>query len=68
MHAKLQTTVLNPVPVQVILVRDAESKSKVAARVGKKAMVLTVVEAKGLEFQVSLKWRLELLHCKCGQT
>lgn len=54
--------------MQVILVRDAESKSKVAARVGKKAMVLTVVEAKGLEFQVSLKWRLELLHCKCGQT
>lgn len=41
-------------PKQVILVRDADSKSKVKARVGQKAMVLTVVEAKGLEFRVGV--------------
>ncbi|KAL4575598.1 hypothetical protein LXL04_022446 [Taraxacum kok-saghyz] len=36
---------------QVILVRDDSAKSKICEYVGKQALVLTIVECKGLEFQ-----------------
>lgn len=37
---------------QVILVRDDDTKKQVVNLVGKQALVLTIVECKGLEFQV----------------
>jgi hypothetical protein len=37
---------------QVILVRDDDMKKQVVNVVGKQALVLTIVECKGLEFQV----------------
>ncbi|RAL48322.1 hypothetical protein DM860_005746 [Cuscuta australis] len=36
---------------QVILVRDESAKEEVSALVGKQALILTIVECKGLEFQ-----------------
>jgi ATP-dependent exoDNAse (exonuclease V) beta subunit len=38
---------------QVILVRDDATKKQIVNLVGKQALVLTIVECKGLEFQVS---------------
>lgn len=38
---------------QVVLVRDESLKEKVIGIVGKNALVLTIIESKGLEFQVS---------------
>lgn len=37
---------------QVILVRDEHTKAEICEDVGKQALVLTIVECKGLEFQV----------------
>ena len=37
---------------QVILVRDDATKKQIVNLVGKQALVLTIVECKGLEFQV----------------
>ncbi|MCL7028346.1 hypothetical protein MKW94_019846 [Papaver nudicaule] len=37
---------------QVILVRDDSARKKIAEYIGKQALVLTIAECKGLEFQV----------------
>jgi hypothetical protein len=37
---------------QVILVRDDQARKEITNYVGKQALVLTIVECKGLEFQV----------------
>nr|XP_016447626.1 PREDICTED: TPR and ankyrin repeat-containing protein 1-like [Nicotiana tabacum] len=39
---------------QVILVRDESAKKEIFGLIGQKALVLTIVECKGLEFQASL--------------
>ncbi|MQM02501.1 hypothetical protein Taro_035269 [Colocasia esculenta] len=36
---------------QVVLVRDESSKKEISSHVGKQALVLTIIECKGLEFQ-----------------
>lgn len=41
---------------QVILVRDEGAKARLRARIGQQALVLTVLEAKGLEFEVRTGW------------
>lgn len=40
---------------QVILVRDTETKEQIFSLVGKQALVLTILECKGLEFQVTIR-------------
>ncbi|XP_019231239.1 PREDICTED: uncharacterized protein LOC109212082 [Nicotiana attenuata] len=39
---------------QVILVRDESAKKEISGLIGQKALVLTIVECKGLEFEASL--------------
>lgn len=43
---------------QVILVRDDNARNEIAALVGKQALLLTILECKGLEFQVMKKFNL----------
>lgn len=41
---------------QAILVRDEGAKERLQAQIGQSALVLTALEAKGLEFQVGSGW------------
>lgn len=41
---------------QVILVRDTVTKEQVFYQIGKQALVLTILECKGLEFEVIIYW------------
>lgn len=43
---------------QVILVRDDNARNEIAGLVGKQALLLTILECKGLEFQVMKKFNL----------
>ena len=46
---------------QVILVRDDHARQDISVNVGKQALVLTIVECKGLEFQVSICFLINVL-------
>lgn len=41
---------------QVILVRDAEAKTYLQAQIGNVALVLTILQAKGMEFDDVILW------------
>lgn len=47
---------------QVILVRDESARKEISAYVGNRALVLTIVECKGLEFQDVLLYNFFLVH------
>jgi len=51
---------------QVILVRDESAQKEILNIVGKKALVLTIVECKGLEFQVKSFFYILLLDDQMG--